>query len=326
MATIYFATNRNPNTKTNPDGFGGDFNSVSVDSLRFGRATVTGGKVTKITVAPEKLQKDHSKARLGSSEIFQSLQAGMAKGVDTLVFIHGYNVSFNDALRSAGALADKYKPINVVLFSWPSDGSMMPFLAYKRDRTDAVVSGPALARALLKLREFLETVQRGGECKAAIHLMAHSMGNYVLRHGLQELRRHAGGQVPRLFDQIVLVAADEDHDAFEHEHKLSSLPELGRSVSTYFNTGDTALVISDKTKSNPTRLGSRGPRLPLNVPGNVTIIDVSEVVTGTVEHHYYHKHTATVRDIKAVLKGTSVDVIPGRKYVASQNRYVLRKK
>ena len=91
----------------------------------------------------------------------------------------------------------------------------------------------------------------------------------------------------------------------------------------YFNRGDTALVISDKTNSNPTRLGPQGPRLPLNVPGNVTLVDVSEVVRGAVEHSYFVDDKKTVRDVKAVLGRKPEDRIEGRRYVPSQNRYVL---
>jgi len=149
------------------------------------------------------------------------------------------------------------------------------------------------------------------------------MGNYVLRHGLQEVRRHSSGEVPRVFDQVFLMAADEDHDAFEKPHKLQSAPELGKSVNVYFNDGDTALIIADYTKSNPTRLGSQGPRLPLNVPGNVTLVDVGEVVSGTIEHSYYVEDSHTVRDVLAVLGGQPQDQISSRRYVASQNRYVL---
>ncbi len=329
MAPVYFATNRNPNRKNNPDDFGGQFNPGSVDGLRFGVAEVANGangySVSSISVAPERMHEDPTRSVLGSKAIFADLQEEMARGVDTLVFVHGYNVSFHEALVTGGQLADKYgaaHPLNVAVFSWPSDGSLLPILAYKRDRTDAAASAPAFARALMKLASFLADVERGHECKARLHLMAHSMGNYVLRHGLQEVRRVVGS-VPKVFDQIFLMAADEDHDAFEHDHKLQPLPNLGKRANIYFNRGDTALVISDRTKSNPTRLGNEGPRLPLNVPGNVTLIDASEVVHGVLEHSYFVNHEITIRDVVSVLDNKPEDTMEWRRYVPSQNRYVL---
>jgi len=214
------------------------------------------------------------------------------------------------------------RPLNIVVFSWPSDGSMMPLLAYRDDRTDARLSAAAFGRGLAKLDEMLKSIERGNACGGKIHLMCHSMGNYVLRNGIQAVIKALGG-LPRMFDEIFLMAADEDHDAFELEHKLLPLPELGRSVHVYFNRGDTALVISDKTKANPTRLGSYGPRAPLTVPGNVELVDCSEVVDGLIEHSYFLDDRSTIRDVRAVLAGEAQDLIEGRRYLASQNKYVL---
>ena len=203
---------------------------------------------------------------------------------------------------------------------------MLPFLAYKSDRADARSSAGAFARGLMKLGDFLEGVRRdeANPCKASIHLMCHSMGNYVLRNGIQEVVR-VNRRLPRLFDQIFLFAPDEDYDAFEHAHKLAPLPEMGQAVNVYFNAGDTAMVVSDKTKSNPTRLGSRGPRLPLNVPGTVNLVDASKIVGGLVEHSYFLQDKRVVADVNLVLDGRGPDITGTRKYLPSQNRYELKK-
>ena len=88
LTTVYFATNRNPNRRTNPDGFGGSFNPESVDSLRFGKAEVSQVEgeysVTRVEVAPERLREDRTKAQLGSANMFTELQERMRKGNDTL--------------------------------------------------------------------------------------------------------------------------------------------------------------------------------------------------------------------------------------------------
>ena len=138
-------------------------------------------------------------------------------------------------------------PYTFFVFSWPSDGSLMPYIAYANDRADARTSGAALGRGLLKLGEFVrrvsdelgprvrsdlgrdaETARRREElCAGRLHLMAHSMGAYALRHAVQGMRREIGDDLPRLFDEILLIAADEDADAFEHDHKLALLPRLG---------------------------------------------------------------------------------------------------
>ena len=46
-----------------------------------------------------------------------------------------------------------------LVFTWPSDGSMLPFKAYASDRDDARASGVALGRGLQKLASFLSGIR-----------------------------------------------------------------------------------------------------------------------------------------------------------------------
>ena len=163
----------------------------------------------------------------------------------------------------------------------------MPFLAYASDRQDAAASGPAFARGFLKLTDFLRGSTPQEACDQRVHLVAHSMGNYVLRHAVQEIVARSPGRATRIFDQVFLMAADEDADAFEHDHKLKPLPSLAKRVSVYFNNEDRAIALSDKTKGNPDRLDDDGPQAPRGIPGKVTLVDSTPVVEGLVEHSYF---------------------------------------
>ena len=251
---------------------------------------------------------------LGSTNIFQRVRQKMiGHARDTVIFIHGYNVSFKEALTSAAQVKRNFSKdeggpgVNVVLFSWPSDGSMKPFLAYANDRQDAAASGPAFARGLLKLADFLRGSTPAEACDHNVHLVAHSMGNYVLRHTVQEFIARSAGRPARLFDQVFLMAADEDDDAFEHDHKLKPLPRFAKRVNVYFNNNDRAMAISDVTKGNPARLGDDGPRLPRGIPGKVTLIDATPVVEGFVEHSYFLDNPKVVADMRKVLIGKPSD-------------------
>ena len=337
MSTIYFATNRKPNRRESPTNFGKDFHPDGLSCIRFGQAVVKKRKIS-LKVAPEKLVLDRSgtsqdttKSKLGSTAMFEELRQRMTKGAcDTLVFVHGYNVDFREAMLAAAELSDKLAPANagkgitIGLFSWPSDGSMAPWLAYSNDRRDAAASGPALARVLLKFADFLKDIAREQACEQNVHLMAHSMGNYVLRHAVQEFIAQSHGRLPRVFDQIFLMAADEDDDAFELEYKLKLLPRICRRVNVYFNREDRAMAISDLTKSNPDRLGDDGPRLPFQIPAKVTQIDCTPVVEGVVEHSYYIDTEEVVADLLEVLAGKEPHEIPGREFIEDRNRFMLR--
>jgi len=331
MATVYFATNRNPDDKEPPTGYGTSLHPTSPDYLRFGWATVSGKRIT-IKTAPEKVEvPEGSEQVLGSAKVFDELHKSMLAGHDTIIYIHGYNVDFKDAVKAAAEVEKLYGPApggkrrNVVLFTWPSNGSMLPIMAYKSDRSEARASGCAFARGLNKLIKLLIELRKDKKrvCNSRIHLMCHSMGNYVLRNGLQAVRKSGG--LPRVFDEIFMFAADEDYDCFEHDHKLALLPELGHAVNIYYNTGDLALFTSDHTKGNPARLGMRGPRQPHTLPGTVHIIDCSPIVGGKVEHSYYLDDKRVVFDVNQVLAGKGPDLTRTRKYLASQNRYEMKR-
>jgi esterase/lipase superfamily enzyme len=336
MEKVYFVTNREPNRKQNPTNFGKRFSDDGVANLRYGYAEVSGSKFNriKIIVAEEQLDLDKKRQRVASSSVLGSdaVMANVRKEMmnnkrDTMVYIHGYNVTFKEALTAAARLASNLKSheggsgINIVLFSWPSDGSAMPYLAYASDRQDAAPSGPAFARAFMKLARFLSGSTPEEECEQRLHLLAHSMGNYVLRHAVQEIRSNFPGRPPRVFDQVFLMAADEDDDTFEHDHKLALLPRLARKVNVYFNHGDIALQVSDKTKGNPDRLGTDGPRLPQQIPAKVTQVDCTPVVSGAVEHSYYLDSERVVADMLEALADIPSDEISGRRYVPESNRY-----
>ncbi|MCB9831479.1 MAG: alpha/beta fold hydrolase [Planctomycetes bacterium] len=328
---VYFGTNRDPKPAGKPTNFGSRFGPDGIANLRFGRAEVEGKKVT-IKVADERLSAPGEKQApvLGSQSVFEGLRELMSKNQrDTVLFIHGYNVDFKEAMISAARLERNFAPlgggrgVNVAAFSWPSDGSLTPWLAYSSDRRDAAASGPAFARGLLKLRDFLVSIPREKDCERKIHLVAHSMGNYVLRHAFQELLRQTAGSPPRIFDQIFLMAADEDDDTFEHDHKMRQLPRIGRRVNVYFNREDRAMSISDRTKGNPSRLGDDGPRSPFLVPAKVTQIDCTRVVSGLVEHSYFLDTAPVIEDMMRTIEGLEPQDVPGRRFVPDRNRFEI---
>lgn len=320
---IYFCTNRNaiPDSK-NPTDFGPVFSPNGLSDLRFGWADVDGDWVGPLNVAEET---DDGQV-VGSKTLFEAVKSEMmANQRDTLIFIHGFNTSFHNALKAAAdfkSKTDRDKPMNVVVFSWPSDGQAIPWKSYQSDRHDAETSAYAFARAILKLADFLKT---GIACGQDLHLLCHSMGNFVYRNSLQAMLKISNNSLPRLFENIFLMAADEDDDAMELDSKLLPAIHMTKELYIYFNRGDMALKGSDWTKGNPDRLGSNGPRYPLNLANKVTLVDCSQVVRTDVGlgHSYFHENKAVEADIIQVLLGTEDDNIPNRTYDARKNKFVL---
>ncbi len=324
MMTIYFATNRNPNHAQTPTDFSKGFSETSLGDLRFGQA-----KVKKGVLDPNSIQVLPDNAAQGSEALFTQLRDSMkSQSLDSLLFIHGFNVSFKAAVESAAKIGERYAKLsnktyqpNIFVFSWPSDGEVN---SYVNDRHDAEASGYAFARGLMKLAAFLKGADKEEACQQKINLMAHSMGNYVLRHALQQAKKITNDvSLSRIFDNIVLTAADEDSDAFEFDHKLAKLPELAQRITVYFNNGDLALATSELSKGNPDRLGHDGPTKPHQIAAKVVIVDASDVVKGTSEHSYHVEEDKVAMDIIAVFRGESSDKIPSREYVPHANKFRL---
>ena len=352
--TIYFATNRDElkNAQGITIGFGDKLNPVSPAYLRFGAAEVApptkknpDWSVQSVQIAPESIPgvtTDDPSAQklLGSAAVFEALRqrlitAGSAKGgVDLILLLHGYASSFDNALARAAeikrAYAAKQRAVEVAVFCWPSDGSLTPLIAYKSDRDDARSSAKAVARALLFFFDYLRRLTADQMCQARLNLLAHSMGNYVLRNAVQAIISEFGGKrLPRAFTHIFLMAADEDDDALNDTDKLARLPEMAEAVHVYFAASDRALSISDVTKGNPDRLGSAGPHTLTNLPQKITLIDCDQVCETTLldaNHQYYRKRPEVLADICAVLDGTRPEAIPGRVWVPARGAFVVAAK
>lgn len=340
MATLYFSTNRNARRRgTRIVDFGKETPEVT-DDFRVGRFRVDWGNPADAEAAAEAVEdaadrhvriqmysENHRTQRVGSVQLFEHLRRKMVSGQDVLLYVHGYSVTFREAMAAGGGLEWHFRrpraerSANVVCFTWPSDGSMSPWKAYKSDRHDATVSGPALGRALLKMRDYLQD-RVEGECRGRIGLIAHSMGAYALQQALLYVRTRSLPQCERLFDEAILIAADVDHDALEHDSKLGTLPEVASRVTLYTNADDRALALSNHTKGNSARLGRTGPRNRALIPSNVEVVDWSAVQTSITKHHYYLE-PAVLADMAAIMRGPEMVDTPGRHYVPERGCFRL---
>jgi esterase/lipase superfamily enzyme len=144
----------------------------------------------------------------------------------------------NEAVGSALALqemlnlptpdASGAQKTTVILFTWPSDGQALPFVSYKSDRSDARGSGYAIGRGFLKLRDFLVRLKNDeARCDGCLHLLCHSMGNYVLQNALARIIQFTpASSQPRFFEHVFLCSPDVDEDTLEPGEPLGRLHEI----------------------------------------------------------------------------------------------------
>lgn len=359
--TLYFATNRNhlgPD-QWHPTGYGKTFSDDGHENLRFGYLTLQadenkvksylaqnvdklnagdGGALAdyfkglasgaKIEAYEETLNKltpdtEQSLEKFGSTEFFADVKGDMEQNSDALVYIHGFNDSWEAVVGSALSLQEMVnlypklgKKVVVILFSWPSDGEAIPFYSYFSDRADARDSGNAIGRGFLRLRDFFDRLYAAAKngkdklCGQSIHLLCHSMGNYALQNAIDRMEEFIQTpSLPRLFENVFMCAADVDDDVLEQGEPLGRLDELTRNISVYFNRQDKAMITSETTKGNAERLGYNGCAHPYNVHSKVYQVDCTAVVPGGVfatQHSYYLLGDIN-RDIAQSIAGVQQD-------------------
>ena len=163
-------------------------------------------------------------------------------GRDVLLYVHGFNESFESAARSAGQLSHALEfQGRTALFTWPSGGKLFD---YAYDRESALWSRDGFVQSLQALVAN-PTVGR-------IHIVAHSMGTFLTLEGLRELRDSQ--DVYSKIASVVLASPDVDIDAFEQTVK--KLGPLAQRMTVIIDPGDKALALSARIAGGVARAGA----------------------------------------------------------------------
>ncbi len=200
------------------------------------------------------------------NEFFTALSADAAT---PLLFIHGFNVVFEDAiLRSAQLAHDLSVNGQVLSFSWPSSGGVENYLVDLNNNE----------RSIPQLRQFLVDLKANSGIDE-INVIAHSMGNQVFTKALASLEESTG--VPRL-NQVILAAPDIDRFVFEREIATRLQKFLPDRVTLYASTKDKALSASTQLWDGE-RAGYISDAGIVTV-GGIDSIDVSRVDAGWMSY------------------------------------------
>lgn len=292
---VWFGTNRKPD-KTAAGGFG----SERHDRTTLGRALVfipethrfgeTGTPFWKRLLKLD-LRDDHLKLQEVSERereaFFAEIQAAMKaakEGGETphaLFFLHGFNVSFEEAAIQAAQMGcDLNVPGATAFFSWPSRGNVA---AYTADEASIEASERAIT-------EFLVDFARNSGAEK-IHIVAHSMGNRGLLRALQRIASNAETQGKVKFGQIFLAAPDVDRDVFLD---LASLyAQHSERTTLYASDGDLPLYLSGKLHDAP----RAGYFKPYTVVPGVDTVAVPNFDLDLLGHSYIAKAEALLHDL-----------------------------
>jgi esterase/lipase superfamily enzyme len=334
MTKVYFATNRKNPNPLDPAGYGAEMVGLDEQQILYASVEVSGIVLT-----------DESSGVLGPIRrphhgAFDPADANeiVASGNNVLVFVHGFANSFTDAIKRSAFNAEWFRSSGVpaadstvLAFTWPSLGRLiaapphLPAADYLADQTQAGKSGFHLFHFLQKvaaLRSQLPAGRRVFLLAHSIFLLAHSMGNYALQAAIQFWFTN-GGAAARVFDEVILAAADERAGSFETggDGRLSDLPKLTPRITIYHNINDVAMTLSMAINLTA-RIGFDGPsdkndaqiyppaptagRAGFRIVSCSQVRDYSWTEPPDATHQYYRRSPKVKQDIASVMGGTAL--------------------
>jgi esterase/lipase superfamily enzyme len=266
MTTVYFATNRKV---TNDQDAVNGYPAMMVPPLdptqiTYGTATVNGVNVATNAQGVVSAITDVSRGRFSQQAIDTLSNASN----DLLVFVHGFDNTFSDAMTRAAfnrewlaASGLARTDTTVIAFSWPSRGKLVSFPVlqadYKADQAMARNSGAGLMSFFANLSPILNVARSRGRRAT---LLAHSMGNLALEAALENWFLNGNGD-DMIFNLAVLAAADCRYDTFDQPDTagMTGLTHLAEHVSICFSNFDQVLQLSMVVNLGAKRLGQDGP-------------------------------------------------------------------
>lgn len=231
---------------------------------------------------------------------------------DLTFFVHGYNTSVAGAARRQRQLHAGLKnagfATTVISFDWPSGTTP---IGYLEDRHDARITAMRLVTDGIKLL----TKARRPDCRVNVHVVAHSMGAFVVREAFDDADNSSVAEANWTANQVVLVAGDVSAASLKEGNSTSDgLYRHAARLTNYYNRHDSVLQISNvKRVGLSPRVGRVG--LPTSAPGKGVDVDCSDRFEEThsdgppdagdinTSHSFYFTDSMFYKDLAATLLG-----------------------
>jgi esterase/lipase superfamily enzyme len=292
---VWFGTNRKPLDAADPGkGFGADFD----DHMHFGKrivripSTHRPGELESplwrrlLLRVDDRLTVDPATVLSGdafSRDVRAFLASLDPRDRNVLVYIHGFNTTFDDATRRAAQLGFDLKvPGITALYSWPSRGNVS---AYLGDQAAIEASEEHIAAFLVQVSALAD--------RGKVHIIAHSMGNRGLLRAMHRATTQAAWRTGTRFGQIFLSAPDVDANLFRH---LAGIyPQVAERTTLYVADQDKAIAALEWM----TEGGRAGGAPPVLVLPGIDTVRVHGTSLFHLGHSYFAEEPDVLRDIRA---------------------------
>lgn len=307
---LWYGTNRKPVDPSDPAK---GYSSERDDRVHFGTCTVVVPRSHKIGSlgaafwkrlltlrADGRLKLEPGSLRtLAEQDYWARIRAELkTRAADeraSVLFIHGYNVSFEYAALRAAQLGVDLKVAGIMaFFSWPSKGRLAGYLA---DDASIDVSEGAITEFLVRL---VETVS-----DRRVHVIAHSMGNKGLLRAMNRLFDDVARRTRVQFGQIFLAAPDVDRDLFR---QLASVyAKLATRTTLYVSAKDKALASSGILREYE----RAGYTPPVTIVPGIDTVETSSIDLSYLGHGYFADARSLLQDMHTLLQQ---DAPPERRF------------
>lgn len=211
-----------------------------------------------------------------------------------LVFVHGFNVRYEDALLRAAQIAYDLKYQGpIVLYSWPA-GARDGFLDEKIiTRTyDHNLKNAQDSVALFKA--FLNQLNAN---HLTVNLVVHSMGHQVALPALKDFS--VQNPNAKIINELILNAPDFEADEFINI--AAAIKDNTKRITIYCSYNDRAMTVSEIYNKNP-RFGACAFSESIDSI-NVSLVDAPALGLG----HGYYSSRAILGDVFQVLLGIEAE-------------------
>lgn len=291
---VFVVTNRK--TKTGSFGCSNNTYGVSFDKVTsFGICKINVPKnhsTGELTFTTDGRKSSHDYFKILNSKALseQTILDFLKKTKrNPLVFVHGFNVRYEEALLRAAQIAYDLKYQGpVILFSWPSgagDGFFdEQFLTrtYENNNQNAKAS-------IIAFRNFVTSLANNN---LKVNLVVHSMGHQVVLPALKDFHKS-------VINELVLNAPD--FEASEFLRLIDNIKDTSKRITLYCSYNDRAMSASSTLNKNE-RMGACTYSENLDTI-NVGLIDDPTIGIG----HGYYSSRAILSDVFQVFLGIDAE-------------------
>ncbi len=225
---------------------------------------------------------------------------------EALVFIHGFNVPFNNSVLDIAEMWHFGGREGVpIVYSWPAGKGGITGYAYDRESGEFTI---------YHLKTFIRALARHPEIRQ-VNYIAHSRGVDVLASALRdlEIESSASGQSARSrfkIGQVVLAAPDMDIQVADQRYTAEGIHRAADHYTIYSSPGDKALNLANWFFDSIYRLGSldfseladiEDTAAFLDEIPNVDLVEVDAKTRG-LGHSYFRSSPAVSSDIILLLR------------------------